>query len=354
MGMFRYKTRVVADTSGSPNLYGHGIGGQGGSGTLIHSLTPAFDFYDGATFLFRLHGINDTVNKTANPIKAFFDASIAGSVISQSSPAWPSELHHIVCKRSSDNLARWITSPASLISGQTITSEGFDNGGATSRFASLYLTRDTDGSGDNAGAVYAEDEEVVFEISGDFTHVETVYPWPVWIASDNNYDEDHVFTALETGSQPKIYSLAAAAPSGQTSFDAFVSNNAAAFTANIEVEALGGGVFQIETDFNAPTANPLQLKETQNVDNDVLILKNEPLVYLDTVNGSPSNTGFSRQSPLDVLPVLSDNVEVLVMAGSTIGGQTFINDAVLTVQNSVLQERSGGASPEFISNDFVT
>ena len=346
MGIFRYKTKVNADHAGVPNFVGEGFSLRTAGTFSIYSLKPRIDFYNGATKLAQFHGVGDQTNKTVKPISLTFDA-LDGTDVTYGVDTWPPFLDSVVVKRASDNAPRVIIKEASLVDTIDATIECFENGGSTTRFVSYLNLRDADGSGGSAGVAFVEGEECIVEVAGDFTHAEIVYPWPLWLASNNNYIAGHMFTALETGSQPKIYVLAANAPSGQATFDAFVANNAAAFTANKETEAMGGQVFTVETNFNNPTTDPLQFKGTQDADNDFTVLLDEPQIYLDTT-AEPNGTGRSRIDPYNTLPALDDNTSVLVLSGSTVGSDTLTSDAIFTVQNGVVGGGAGGSGEQFI------
>ena len=340
MGIFRYKTKVSADHIGSANFVGEGFSLRTVAQFSIYSIKPRIDFYNGATKLAQFHGVGDQTNKSVKPIGLTFDA-LDGTDVTHGVATWPPFLDSVVVKRASDNAPRVIIKEASLVDTQAANFECFENGGSITRFVVYLNLRDADGSGGTAGVAFVEGEEYIVEVTGDFTHAEIVYPWPLWLASNNNYIAGHMFTALETGSQPKIYVLAADAPSGQATFDAFVTNNAAAFTANKEVKAMGGQVFTVETNFNNPTTDPLQFKGTQDADNDFTILLDEPQIYLDTT-AATNGTGRSRIDPYNTLPALDDNTSVLVLSGSTVGSDTLTSDAIFTVQNGVVGGGGGG------------
>ncbi len=336
MGMFRYKFKSV----GADNLFGHGIG-QSGIATINHSASPHFDFYQGNTFLFRVTGVIFFIGAKGPHVAFNVDTLVAGSAISYSDTTWPANLDRLRTYKASDGstFGADVTSATFDTTGQQ-TSINYENGGSQSRFLSIKgdsTTQTTSTSLDNV--------DIVAEFSGNFTHVEMAYPWPLWAPSTNysavtanGFTTGHMFIAQETGQQPKIYSPPSDT-TGAADFDAFVAANSSEMTAAIKTDLLGGQVFAIETDFNNPATNRPEFKATQGT-SDIIPLYDEPSIYINTAAAS-DGTGYSRQSPRNVVPTLNDNDEVLVMAGSTIGETTFTSDALLTAQNGVV---GGGGS----------
>lgn len=336
MGMFRYKFKSV----GADNLFGHGIGSNGVS-SINQSASPHFDFYQGNTFLFRVTGILFFAGAKGPHASFTVDTLAAGSVISYSDTTWPANLERLRTYKFSDGStfgADLTSTTFDVVSPQT--SVNYENGGSQSRFLGFKgdsTTQTTSTPLDNV--------DIVAEFSGNFTHVEMSYPWPLWAPSTNYsattanaFTAGNMFIAQETSQQPKIY-RPLTDTTGAADFDAFVAANSSEITAAIKTDLLGGQVFAIETDFNNPATNRLEFKAAQDT-SDVIILNDEPSIYINTVAAS-DGTGYSRQSPRNVVPTLNDNDEVLVMAGSTIGETTFTSDSLLTAQNGVV---GGGGS----------
>ena len=340
MGMFRYKFKSVGATA----LFGHGIAGNGVN-TINQSASPHFDFYQGNTFLFRVTGIVFFAGGKGPHVGFNVDTLAAGSVISYSDTAWPANLERLRTYKVSDGstFGADVTSTTFDTTVQQ-TSINYENGGSQSRFLGIKgdsTTQTTSTALDNV--------DIVAEFSGNFTHVEMVYPWTLWAASTgysattaNGFTTGNMFVAQETGQQPKIY-RPLANTTGAADFDAFVAANSSEITAAIKTDLLGGQVFAIETDFNNPATNRPEFKATQGT-SDIIPLYDEPSIYINTAAAS-DGTGYSRQSPRNVVPTLNDNDEVLVMAGSTVGGTTFTSDALLTAQNGVVGGGSSTGTP---------
>lgn len=336
MGMFRYKFKSVA----ASNFFGHGIGASGAN-TVNCSASPHFDFYQGNTFLFRVTGISFFTGSKGRNTSFNVDTLVAGSAISYSDTAWPANLDRLRTYKVSDGstFGADVTS-ATFDRTRQQTSLNYENGGSQARFLSIMGDSTTQTTSTNLDNV-----DIVAEFSGNFTHVEMAYPWPLWAANTgysaitaNNFTIGGMFIAQETGQQPKIYAPLTNT-TGAADFDAFVAANSSEITAAVKTDLLGGQVFAIETDFNNPATNRPEFKATQGA-SDIIPLYDEPSIYINTAAAS-DGTGYSRQSPRNVVPTLNDNDEVLVIAGSTVGGTTFTSDALLTAQNGVV---GGGGS----------
>lgn len=356
MSIFRYKIK----TANNANFYGHGFILNTSADPVALSFTPHFDFYDASgNALFRVTGVAYLAAK-ANNMRVNFDTAF-GNEFSYGDTALPASLDRV--RMAAADGTEYMSDDLTDASGNRyvdLTVQGYDVSEATDASGN-YTRFTTAGSptnsyvGDASGNPPAVDDELVVEFSGSFARVEVVMPYPAWQPM-TAYGVDHIWLAHQdaAGSNlPAIYGRIATATTVNTAtdFDAFVTANGASFTGHTVVD-LGAGVFAVEkmNDFNDPPTSRVEFKAAWDR-NDIVLLHNEPEVYLDTTavtNGS----GRSRQDPYNELPALDDNTPVLVMAGSTVGSTTFASDALLTVQNGVVGS-SGGGAPTIIQNDGI-
>ena len=347
MTMHRFEAPVAFPIASQP-----GIGfSASGPTPLTHNLMPQLDFYDGATFLFRFVGFYWLTAKNTS-FRVMVDTLAAGSVITYASTTWPTNLDRIRFYRKSDGEEFGADLTSSTFSAtQQFSGEGYDKGGNTSRFLSINgdgTTQDTDASGN----LMTAGEKFVFEISGDFTHVVETYNFSPY-QLNTAYDATHIFSAQENNADPKYYILDASASASvlDNNFTDFLTRTGVGITTSADVA--GGQVFGIKplTAFgkdiydasgNVIGGNLIELKGTEDTTNDIIVLRDEPLIYYNASAGS-NGSGRSRQDPYNTLPALSDNTPVLDMGGSTVGGTTTPDDdAVVVVQNGAIASSGGG------------
>lgn len=349
MSIHRY---LVPFIEAGANFRGHGAGMNNAITPFSFSLTPHFDFYDGSTFLFRLAGVCYLAGGVkGTEMRLFFDTTVPGSVIAYSDTTWPSVLDRVHIERLSDGATFGDDLTAAEFDSMVQhTTSHYDVAGSASRFLMLK------GSGDTytAGTPPTDGDMMLVEISGDFTHVRLAYPFPAWLAS-TAYEDYHIFAAQETGDFPKLF-VPNGSCSGAASFDAFVTlNGGGGFATPNEVGMLGGGVFaqKLMHDFGAATdasGNSMQLKGAQDAVNDIILLNDEPLVYVDN-SATGAGTGRSLQDAATSLPGgLANNTPVLIAAGSVVGGTSYPARSLVTVQGGLVGSGGSGGGDGLVSD----
>lgn len=344
MGIFRYKFKMTESISGG--LYGHGFSSNAAGAVYMNSAAPYLDFYNGATFLFRISGLHyATGTKNGAPHLGFcIDTSAGGVETYTDDETWPVNLDRLRVYLASNEAVYGADLTSTTFADTNLsTTDGakFDNNFLKTveyRGATATLTNE-------AGLIAQVDQEFVAEWSGNFTHVDVVNTWPAWdpAPAQGTYTRAPVFIAQDqaNGGQALIYHSPDVSPSVHTAtnFSQFLIDNP---TANYQTEAVERiHAVEVLTDFNDSVTNRIQFTNTWD-EGQIVLLKNEPEFYLDTTGSA--GTGRSRQDSATSIGALANNTPVLVMAGSTINGTLFSQDTVLVVQNGVLGTSAAGAT----------